>query len=166
MKLTPAALTESAFHAFGTFYEMTAEGTGEGLVRSVGESYSDAYTKAALLDRHASLGRTVGAALPRTVESMERHQHTQEAMLSITEAVAFLVARESGNAPKAEDVKAFILRPSQIVVLKRGVWHSPAFGILRKAAYYWMAETYDNEPTVWRAIEGGPVELLRPAEGA
>ena len=78
------------------------------------------------------------------------------------EPIAFLVSAAGSEVPEADNVQAFILNPGQVVVLHRGSWHSPAFGIHGPAAYYWMAEAYDGEPTIWKAIDGGPVKLASP----
>jgi ureidoglycolate lyase len=157
--LNAEALTEKIFFPYGVFYDLRAEGTTGEVIRSVGEGYSDGFTKQPLIDRPGSLGLTCASAVPYTIEKMERHLHTREAMMCAGEPIAFLAAPACDDAPEEADVRAFLLEPGQVVVLERGIWHSPAFGIQGPAAYYWMAEAYEGEPTVWKAIKGGPVRL-------
>lgn len=162
ISLIPKALAQEQFSPYGIFYDLGVDGKAGAVIRSAGEGYSDGYTEQPLIDRMGSLGMTCASAVPYIIEKMERHLHTQEAMMCAGESIAFLIATAGGEAPEVADVQAFVLDPGQIVVLHRGTWHSPAFGIHGPAPYYWMAEAYEGEPTVWRSIAGGPVKLLNP----
>lgn len=159
--LRPEALTREGFAPFGNFFDLRTGGLEGGVIRSAGAGYTDGYTQQPLIDRPGNLGMTIGSAVPYVVEKMERHLHTQEAIMCAGEPIAFLVA-PGGDAPAGAAAQAFLLEPGQVAVLDRGTWHSPAFGLQGPAAYYWMAEAYDGEPTVWKAIEGGPVQLAAP----
>lgn len=163
--LKPEAANVENFRPYGILYDLGENGGPDDGVRSAGDGYTDAYTKAPLIDRPGNLGMTRTAALPRIIEKMERHLHTREALLCAGELIAFLTAPEGGASPGATDVKAFFLQPGQVAVLYRGIWHSAALGVNGAASYYWMAEAYDGEPTVWMDIAGGPVRLDCPAEG-
>jgi len=160
--LTPETTDDVKFSPYGIFYDLNANGTADNVIRSAGDGYTDGYSAKPLIDRPGSLGMSCASAVPHTITMMERHLHTQEAMICAGEPIAFLVAPAGGEAPAASDVRAFLLIPGQVVVLHRGTWHSPALGIYGPASYYWMAEAYDGEPTIWRAIEMGPVQLAGP----
>jgi ureidoglycolate lyase len=159
--LEAAAILPEQFKPFGIVYDLGADdgnGEGDGVIRSAGDGYRDGYTQRPLIDRPGSLGLTQAAALPRVIGQMERHLHTMEAMMCAGEPVAFCVA-PAGDEPAALDARAFLLMPGQAVVLHPGTWHSPAFGVRAPAAYYWMAEAYDGEPTVWMDIRGGSIRI-------
>lgn len=164
--LVAAAILPEQFKPFGIVYDLGTDagsGKGDGVIRSTGDGYRDGYTEQPLIDRPGSLGLTQANALPRVIRQMERHLHTREAMMCAGEPVAFCVA-PAGDEPVALDARAFLLMPGQAVVLHAGTWHSPAFGVGAPAAYYWMAEAYDGEPTVWRDIRGGSV-CIEASEG-
>ena len=166
MKRIPVSIEKMDFSPFGCFYSLKEVG-GTGTVnRSEGSDYKDGYTRLPLIDCPGSLGMTVSKPLPFAAEEMERHLHTKEALFCAGEPIAFLVAPVSEDAerlekgPDAEDTVAVLLKPGQVAVLNRGVWHSPAHGLSGETGYYWMAEAYDDEPTVWRKIEHGPVTVV------
>lgn len=156
------------FERFGAIYNLRgdAESPDKNVIFSEGTDYKDGYTMNPVVDRPVSLGMTVSSPMPFTAEKMERHLHTWETLMCISEPIVFLVAPETdGSAadndfPKAEDSVAVMLKPGQVAVLNRGVWHSPAHGLERESAYYWMAEAYDDEPTVWKEILHGPVQVM------
>lgn len=157
--LIPKAIIQEDFAQYGTFYDLCSDTNDVEIVRSSGNGYTDGYTKKPLIDGLGSFGMTCVCAAPCVIRKMERHLHTQEAMMCAGTSIAFLVAVAGGGSPKSESVKAFILNSGQVVVLNRGVWHSPAVGMSGPAEYYWMAEAYDEEPTFWAEIEGESVEM-------
>ena len=170
MKRFPVPIDQVDFSQFGFFYDLKAEG-GSGCVnRSEGSDWKDGYTRIPVIDRPGSLGMTTSSCLPFTAEEMERHLHTQEALFCASAPIVFLVAPADQEAermekgPDAKNTVAVLLEPGQVAVLNRGVWHSPAHGLGESASYYWMAEAFDEEPTVWRKIENGPVTVTVAAE--
>lgn len=160
--LTPEAVDERTFQPYGTVYDLMADSPAHNVIKSAGDGYRDSFIANALIDRPGSLGMTSASPLPYNIGRMERHLHTQEAMMCAGEPIAFLVAPAMTEPPAAADVRAFLLMPGQVVVLHRGTWHSAAYGIHGPASYYWMAEAYDEEPTIWKPIEMGPVQLVPP----
>lgn len=161
MKRVPIPIENADFDKFGIFYSLKEKGGIGEVNRSIGNDYKDGYTKSPLIDRPGSLGMTVSTSLPFTAVEMERHLHTQEAIFCMAEPIVFLVAPANvKQEPHAEDTVAVLLKPGQVAVLNRGIWHSPAHGLDREAGYYWMAEAYDDEPTVWREIVGEPVTVV------
>lgn len=150
------------FQKYGILYDMKGEGFGNGLVnRSSGDGWSDANTAIPVIDTTGTLGYTIGSGTPFTTTQMERHLHTQEALFCAADPIIFLVAEATENdaPPKAEQVTPVLLRSGQIAVLHRGVWHSSAHGISSDAQYFYLALAYQNEPTVWRDIIGGPISV-------
>lgn len=144
------------FSAFGRFYDFQND-RDNNLKRSVDEDFTDSYTVGPLISKLGNLGMTNVNSLPATFNKMERHLHTEEAIFCMCEPIVFLVAPEENRTPRTSMIKAFILKPGQAVVINRGIWHSPAKGVKKDTGYYWVAEAYDNDSTVWEQIEGGPV---------
>lgn len=152
-------ITAINFEEYGILYSMDERVPGQGAVNfSSGDGWKDANTAMPVIDTRASLGYTLGGGAPFTVSEMERHQHTQEALFCAGAPIIFLVAPASELPyPAAADVKAVILRPGQVAVLHRGVWHSSAHGLYDAAQYYYLALCYKNEPTEWVTIQDGPI---------
>lgn len=157
--LIPIQIDENNFSEYGELIDLSTNGTGTNVKKSSGSGYTDSYSIKPLIDRPGSLGMTYTQSLPYSIESIERHMHTEEAMFCISEPIAFLVANSSFGEPEVEHMKAFYLTPGQVVVLKPGVWHSPALGMNKPTNYYWMAEAYDDEPSVWADIKNGPIKI-------
>lgn len=159
--MKPVEITSIDFDAYGILYTMTEETPFSGPVnRSSGDGWEDSNTGVPVIDTRASLGFTLGSGSPFTAVEMERHAHTQEALFCAGEPIVFLVAPAGPEeAPSLDMVRAVILRPGQVAVLHRGVWHSSAHGLNKAARYYYLALCYRNEPTEWRKIAGGPIEV-------
>ena len=159
---------DAGFERFGAIYDLNcdAKNPDKNVIFSKGSDYKDGYTAAPVVNRPASIGMTVSSPMPFIALEMERHLHTWQTLMCISEPVVFLAAPETDGSlsdndrPNAEDTVAVILKPGQVAVLNRGVWHSPAHGLKKESAYYWMAEAYDDEPTVWREILHGPVQVV------
>lgn len=158
MRIQAMEITDIDFTPFGHLLDMRKG--GKGIKKSSGVGWTDCFTLDPLIDTQASLGNTCGSASPFTAKEMERHFHTQEALFCMDEPIVFLLATPGlAPQPKAEDIRAVILRPGQAVVLERMVWHSSAHGLTRQAYYYWSAHSYEGEPTEWQLIDNGPVEV-------
>lgn len=159
--MKPVEITSINFQEFGILYNMTSPSNGTGWVnQSSGDGWEDTNTAIPVIDSLASLGYTFGSRVPFTAYEMERHMHTQEALFCQDEPIVFLVAPATNeNAPNAKEILPVLLRPGQVAVLHRGVWHSSAHGLTKPAYYYWMALCYKNEPTEWQPINGGPIHV-------
>lgn len=159
---------KAGFEQFGVIYDLNSdsENPDKKVKFSEGTDYKDGYTVNPVVDRPVSIGMTTSSPMPFTAEKMERHLHTWETLMCISEPIVFLAAPATSGSlseddcPEAEDTVAVLLKPGQVAVLNRGVWHSPAHGLNKESAYYWMAEAYDDEPTVWREILYGPVQVI------
>lgn len=66
------------FSPYGVYYDLVRDPI---LMRHTHtEAYEDHMTDRPLIDTLGHLGYTIGAASPYTVASMEKHDHTQEAI--------------------------------------------------------------------------------------
>jgi ureidoglycolate lyase len=154
-------ITSLDFSRYGIFYSMTESKNGSvNINHSTGPDWEDYNTSIPVIDTLAHIGYTTGSGCPFMADMMERHLHTQEALFAAGTPVVFLVAEDRGTAsPNAGDVVPVILRPGHIAVLHRNVWHSSAHGLDKAAFYYYLALCYRNEPTEWKKITGGPVNV-------
>jgi len=158
---TAVEITSIDYRKYGILYNLS--GTGKSTKNtnsSSGIDWEDRNTNVSLLDTIGSLGYTLGSGTPFLAEEMERHLHTQEAQLPLNMPIVFCMAHASQETPKAEDVIPVILRPGYAFVFHRATWHTASHGLRNKAHYYWMAQVYYNEPTVWKKINGGPIYVV------
>lgn len=155
-----AELTDIDYSRFGILYNLSGAGADTGNTNhSAGDGWEDTDTNCSLLDTPGALGYTLGSGTPFEAEEMERHLHTQEAQIPAGEPMVFCLAPACDGAPRAEDVIPVILRPGYVFVIHRAVWHSSSHGLNGPTRYYWQALAYENEPTVWEKIAGGPVRV-------
>ena len=68
----------------------------------------------------------------RTV-NMERHYHTEELMVPLTNPIILIFAKNDGLDPNEEPdidkVEAFLINTTQGVVVNTGVWHWTPFAV-------------------------------------
>ena len=152
MKIVAQKITPENFSPYGTCYKMfTAE---EGVKHSKGDSFEDHMTVRPLVDTQVHLGVTVGSGTPCRVVTMEKHSHTQEAILCMKEPILFCVAQsEEGKAPEAKNLQAFLMEPGDVAVIEREIWHDACHGLNHDTAYYWIAMA-GKTPAVWEKVQG------------
>lgn len=154
----PVEITLLDFEKFGILYNMTNSGQGTGNVNHwIGSDWQDTNTMIPLIDTRGYLGHTFSSGCPFIITEMERHLHTQEALLPTNQPIVFGVAQASAEAPQNENIIPVILRPGYVAVLHRGTWHSSAHGLNGEGWYHYFALVYYNEPTVLEPITGGPL---------
>lgn len=119
-----------------------------------------------IMDDICNIGITYVKGLPYIVDSMECHNPTQEVQVCGNKPIVLAVAdsapypQASGADPAA--IRAFIIRPGQVVVLNRGIWHDAC----RSAAddgeecYYYFLAHSGLEPADFYPIMGEPVEVV------
>jgi ureidoglycolate lyase len=59
-------------------------------------------------------------------------------------------------------VRAFVLEPGDVIVLKRGIWHTACYGVGTATPYYWLATADDSIADVWAPPLGGSVHIMTP----
>ncbi|HIU24385.1 ureidoglycolate lyase [Olsenella sp. Marseille-QA0557] len=157
--LTPVDVTQIEWQRYGILYDLTGAGTTGNTNASSGEGWSDVDTDRPLLDTLSYIGMTTSSGMPFDCSEVERHQHTQEAQIPAGKPICLLVAPPSDEPPSQKDLTAITIRPGYVFVLHRSVWHSASHGVEPDTSYYWMANVFENEPTVWAAIKDGPVRV-------
>lgn len=82
---------------------------------------------------------------PPQIKSMERHVSREEVLWTAEQDVIMFVdipvyLGNSDAQPNPDTTKAFCIPAGTVVVISRGTWHSPGFGVGGKARYYFMVE--------------------------
>lgn len=157
MKIIAKPVSSIDFSEYGKYYNMSNQ--PHNVVRSEGNGWEDSMTNTPLIHSEGHLGLTIGSPLPSKTYKMERHLHTEEALFCMADPIVLALAN-SGNRkqPRAEDIKAIIIHPGEVIVLKEGIWHDACHGIDGMVPYYWFAQVLDT-PTEWIEIADGPVEI-------
>lgn len=153
-------ITEIDYKPYGILFNLSGEGLQTNNTNtSQGQGWTDVDTAIPVLDSVARLGYTFSEKQPFVVVEMEKHSHTQEAQLPTDQPIIFCMAKAGEHAPLAEDIIPVILRPGYVFVFHRETWHSASHGLNHNGSYHWMAQVYENEPTVWQNIADGPVYI-------
>ncbi|GAA1321819.1 ureidoglycolate lyase [Leucobacter albus] len=161
--VTAEPVTAESFAPFGRVLPMS-NGPHEALVLTAGDGWDDAYTRSPITREVPSLGMTSAPAAPYASTFMERHVNIEEALLPAGHPIVLAVASTGeGEAPRAEDVRAFVIEPGTAVVLHPGVWHDACRGLGEPTSYYWLASCVDAGSSPWTPIVGGPVAVGVPA---
>lgn len=152
MKIKAQAITGTDFAPYGRYYNLLTE--EKKVLHSIGDGFEDHMTAEKLIDTEGHLGYTIGDCAPYRVSSMEKHSHTEEALFCAGEPVLLAVAVSQGELPpRAEDIRAFILNPGDVAVLRREVWHDACHGIHKKTGYYYLASR-GAAPAEWIEVSG------------
>ena len=114
------------------------------------------------VEGNCKIGFVRSIQLPVSVEKMEMHLTTEEAMIAASDDIVVALAPATGgkadDAPDIKDLICVLLKPGDVLVVKKGVWHSACYGYCRPAMYYFMFEDL-NEPVIWTKIIDGPCEI-------
>ncbi len=149
----------SSFATLGRYLRL-ADGEGAEVICSTGDGWHDVCTRQCLIEAPTQLGMTLGSTIPSLTRAMERHTNAEEAVLCVGSPIVLPLAPVTGNDyPHVRDVRAVILEPGDVVVLKPGVWHAACLGLSCPTPYFWLAHT-SGEPNSWVPIVDGPVEII------
>ena len=148
-KIKAVPVTKENFAPFGRYFNFFDIPARES------EDFT-AYTSVAeLTDEPMNLGITVCRGADQfTSVSMERHMLTEEPQFGGDGEMVLTVAdSDPDRYPEAGDVKAFIMKPGDVVVLAKGIWHDANHGTKEghDVLYYFMAT--NKEPDNFREIE-------------
>lgn len=82
----------------------------------------------------------VRAHVPFVVDSMERNSRSKEMQIVGGKPIVLAVANTQGDAPRAEDVEAFILYPGDVIVLDVNIWHDASYSLFEETYYYYFSQ--------------------------
>ena len=153
-------INKENFAPFGRYYNVFEER----------KTVSEDFEACMLYDLHADEPMNFGFTLCKASKdgafdsvSMERHFLTEEPQFCGDGEMVLTVANsDPEKCPKEEDVKAFILKPGDMAVLAKGVWHDANHGIDKDTLYYFMAtnKAPNSRETEWVEIAPEPVHVI------
>ena len=155
MKIKAVPVNEENFSRFGKYYKVIQ---GEGRTGTGG--WKAWMTPDVCMDDVAHFGFTQVKGMPFSVDSMERHTLTTELIVCGDKPIVRAVAdSDPAGAAKAEDIKAFIISPGELVVMDRGIWHDACRCAQGDECYYYFLSLETEEKAVFLPIEGEAVEV-------
>lgn len=115
------------------------------------------------VDTDIGLGIVETSTRPYEIELMERHDQREEMLLAvegdIIQPVATYETLVDGNEkPKIDRVRCFLIKKGQGIILRKGIWHSPAFPVKGDTNYLFAIEKkpdihHDEIASPWIAFE-------------
>jgi ureidoglycolate lyase len=155
MRIKAVQATEENFKPFGTFLQVRNDHprTGEG-------GWQAWMTKEPCMDDVCNIGITYAQGMPFCVDSMECLLRTQEVLACGDKPMVLAVADSDPAAPGADpkSIRAFVIRPGQLVTLDRGIWHDACRSAEGDGCYYYFL-AHSLDPAVFRPVSGEPVEV-------
>lgn len=148
-------VTAENIKPFGKYYNLYSYPTLET------EDFRCNITPDVIIHDTMRLGITTCKAGDFTSYSMERHFLTEEAQFCGDCAMVLTVANSNPeDHPREEDVRAFILKPGDVVVLDKGIWHDANHSVDHDTAYYFLAQnSTDPRETEWVDVLPEPVHV-------
>lgn len=155
MKIKAVPVNSTDFKPFGTYYKVM-----DGTPRTGTGGWKAWMTPDVCMDDVAHFGFTMVKGMPFTVDTMERHTKTTELIVCGDKPIVLAVADSDpcGQA-KAEDIRAFIISPGEIVVMNRGIWHDACRCGEGGSCYYYFLSLETDEKAVFQPVEGGCVDI-------
>ena len=148
IKAVPIRMVD--FSKYGRYYNMRKENDHISYTKT--QEFEDHMIKVPLIDTVAQLGYTEAQAAPCIVSKMEKHDHTEEAIICGADPIILCVAEDNGKGyPEADRICAVILNPGEVAVMNRNVWHDACHGLEKKSGYYYIA-TAGKKPAEWIEI--------------
>lgn len=152
VKIIPVPIRDFDFSSYGQYIALKENSPH--ILTTITDAFVDRMTKDPLIDTLGHLGLTTGQPAPYRVESMEKHHHTKEAIVCIHDPILLCVANSvDEDCPIAQDVRAVLLSPGDVVILNRNIWHDACRGIQKKSDYLWFASA-GKTPPVWSTVQG------------
>jgi len=137
-------LTAAAFAGFGAVIEAPVEAGGRC-------EYSDwlGSGRAGMAAR-LHLNRLEPVALPRLIDTLERHPYSAQVFvpLDVASYVVVVAAADEDGAPDAGSAQAFLAPGNLGIVYAPGVWHAGAAVMERAGSFavlMWRNDTADDE---------------------
>jgi ureidoglycolate lyase len=129
--LTARPLTKDEFTPFGDVIE-----TADSEHWTINQGFAERYHDLARIDVGAKGGRPLvnlfrakARNFPMPVRLMERHPLASQAFVPLNPSPFLIIVARPGDAPRPEDLVAFVSAPGQGVNYARGVWHHPLIAI-------------------------------------
>ncbi|MCJ7842974.1 ureidoglycolate lyase [Lederbergia sp. NSJ-179] len=134
-------LTHENFEPYGKIVEVP-----ESAPTKIGEGWECwNYVQMMDVDTEVGMGLVNTKQRPFEIESMERHDSREELLIAlkgdIIQPIALSEDIENPNEkPDPDKVKCFLLKQGQGIILKKGIWHSPAYPATEDTFYLFIIE--------------------------
>lgn len=145
MNIIAIPATEQNFKAYGRFLRVK-EGAG-----LLGEGWEAWMTDDVCLKSPANFGICHAAAVPSPIDTMQRYSQSEQMLLCSDQPIAILAAGNEDAIPSASDIRAFVLRPGDLAILGKGVWHSLGYGTQSDTIYYFLSADPNGYPAIQSA---------------
>lgn len=150
-------ITKENFAPYGKYFNLYEER------KNITEDFECYMCRELHVDEPMNFGITVCKAGNFNSVSMERHFLTEEPQFCGDADMVLTVAdSDPEKCPLEDDVKAFIMKPGDLAVLKKGIWHDANHGIDKDTLYYFMAtnKAPNTRETEWVNVEPQPVHVI------
>lgn len=167
--IEPIRITAGNFAAYGRYYNLRGE---DGVRLADGQMF---VSRERISGEPLKIGATAVAGGPFVSSKMERHILSEELLICGDGEMILTVAdSDPEEAPRSRDVRAFIMRPGDAVVLGRGIWHDANHGLRRDTTYFflipqrdfvasevkWTEIVPEAVPVRWETGESGELETV------
>lgn len=155
-------ITKDNFAPYGRYYNVFEERKTES------EDFTAYMLRELHTDEPMNFGITICKAGDFDSISMERHFLTEEPQFCGDGDMVLTVAdSDPENAPKAGDVKAFILKPGDLAVLAKGIWHDATTELTRTPCIIsWPPQSAGFKGNRMGQVSPEPVHVLVHQGGA
>lgn len=172
--IEPIRITAGNFAAYGRYYNLRGE---DGARLADGRTF---VSRERIGGEPLKIGATAVAGGPFVSLKMERHTLSEELLICGDDEMILTVAdSDPEGAPQSRDVRAFIMRPGDAVVLGRGIWHDANHGLHRDTTYFflipqrdfvasevkWTEIVPEAVPVRWDTGERGEPQAVAPESG-
>ena len=172
--IEPIRITAGNFAAYGRYYNLRGE---DGARLADGRTF---VSRQRISGEPLKIGATAVAGGPFVSSKMERHTLSEELLICGDDEMVLTVAdSDPEGAPRSPDVRAFIMRQGDAVVLGRGIWHDANHGLHRDTTYFFLIPQRDfvasevkwteivpkAVPVRWETGERGEPEAAVPESG-
>nr|WP_269208337.1 ureidoglycolate lyase [Mobiluncus curtisii] len=104
------------------------------------------------------------SVLPKRIERMERHDHTKETLCPTNHSIVLGVCAKEFDVPETNQCVLLEIPCGTALVMDKGTWHSPCFGVSEPTQYYWIATSDPRFPSEWVPLAGGSLETYMETE--
>ncbi|MEK3888378.1 ureidoglycolate lyase [Bacillus sp. FSL K6-3431] len=135
------ALTVANFEPFGKIVEVPASSPTK-----VGDGWECwNYIQMMEVDTEVGMGLVNTKRRPFIIESMERHDSREELLIALQGDIIqpLALSKDLENPDEKPDpslVKCLHLKQGQGIIIKKGVWHSPAYPATEDTLYFFAIE--------------------------
>lgn len=96
---------------------------------------------------------------PYTVSSMKRHSGTKKIFVCGDGPAIVAVADTNADAASSSDIRAFIIKPGDLLVINEGIWYDACHGVSGPSSYYFVSLETDELDMGYIPLSGGEATI-------